>query len=421
MTPTHTLEEDFNLICKSAGLIKLISTKPTWLTADRTEGVELDGKVIKMFNSEKGERAYKDALGSKLQVIIDAFKVPSASVLPGNIPDSSTLGLIKKPAPEVKHDEKEHQEKKERKDAKAEERKANAPEVIAPEKVEHKPNVFIPARVTTPQGNYIKGLVPAMKEIGKIKIGSKGEIKTSQKGTQYRPPIKFDHFELVSVLRDDKGNLIPDPVMKELGENVKELDIFLLYNDETLNFMTRYNEYRGGKCLCSGDGVKARILNGDEIECNPDTCKSFKEKKCKPNGILSVILTKSPRLGGVYKFRTTSYNSIKSILSSLFFIKSLTGGVLAMIPLKLTVSPMTVQPKDSATVQTIYVVNVEFAGTVQQLLEKTVEVSKYQSMMRGSIRQLEATARTALAIPESEEEGKDVQAEFYPEKQEAKV
>lgn len=289
-------------------------------------------------------------------------------------------------------------------------------EVVAPEKTEHRPTAFIPMRMVTPQGTYIKGLVPMMKEIGKIKIGTKGEVKTSTKGTQYRPPVKIDHFEIVSVLRDDKGNLIPDPIMKELGENPKELDIFLLYNDETLNFTTRYNEYKGGKCQCSGDGVKARLNNGDEIECNPETCKVFKEKRCKPNGILSVILTKSPRLGGVYKFRTTSYNSIRSVLSSLFFIKSLTGGVLAMIPLKLTVSPMTVQPKDSTTSQTIYVVNIEFRGTMEQLLEKTVEVSKYQSMMRANIKQLEATARASLAIPESEEESKEIQAEFYPEK-----
>ncbi len=81
---------------------------------------------------------------------------------------------------------------------------------------------------------------------------------------------------------------------------------------------------------------------------------------------------------------------------------------------------MTVQPKDSMTPQTIHVVNVEFAGTVQQLLEKTVEVSKYQSLMRGQIQELEARARVALYAPDSEEEGKEVQAEFYPEKQEVK-
>ncbi len=294
------------------------------------------------------------------------------------------------------------------------------PEVIVPDGIMHKPDSWVPIKIIAPQGSYIKGFMPAMKEIGKIKIGTKGEMTTSAKGTQYRPPIKFDHFEIVGLLRDQNGNLIPDPVMKELGENLKELDIFLLYNDETLNFTTRYNEYRGGKCQCSGDGVKAHPLDSDEKECNPDTCQKFKDKKCKPNGILSVILAKSPRLGGVYKFRTTSYNSIRSILSSLFFIKNLTGGILAMIPLKLTISPMTVQPKDSATPQTIYVVNVEFVGTLQQLLEKTVEVSKYQSMMRMNIKILETKARAALTLPESEEDINEIEAEFYPAKEEVK-
>lgn len=300
-----------------------------------------------------------------------------------------------------------------------------ASEVVEPEGVAphvparvHRPDALVPVQSFSPQGSMIKGMQPALKEIGKIKIGRKGEKKT---GTGYRLPEKFDHFEITTVLRDQNGNLIPDTIMKQLGESPKELSVMLLYNDPTLNFTTRYNEYKGGKCMCQGDGVDARTIEGEKIECNPDTCPKFQQKKCKPNGILSVILTDSPRLGGVYKFRTTSYNSIRSILSSLFFIRSLTGGVLAMIPLKLTVTPQTVQPRDSQTAQTIYVVNIEFAGTAQQLLEKTVEVSKFQTGMRAQIQQLEATARLALAAPESEAEIRDVEAEYYPEAQAQEV
>lgn len=280
----------------------------------------------------------------------------------------------------------------------------------------HRPDALVPVHTFSPQGSMIKGMQPALKEIGKIKIGRKGEKKT---GSGYRLPEKFDHFEITTVLRDGNGNLLPDPIMKMLCESPKELSVMLLYNDPTLNFVTRYNEYKGGKCMCQGDGIEARTLEGEKIECNPETCQKFQQKKCKPNGILSVILTESPRLGGVYKFRTTSYNSIRSILSSLFFISSLTGGVLAMIPLKLTVTPQTVQPKDSQTAQTIYVVNIEFPGTAQQLLEKTVEVSKYQMGMRIQIQQLESQARLALTEPETEAEIKDVVDEFYPEQAQA--
>lgn len=293
------------------------------------------------------------------------------------------------------------------------------PDVVNRQQHPAKPDAMLPVRSYSPQGSIVKGFVPRLAEIGKIKIGRKG-TNTTQSG--FRLPEKFDHFEVVSILKDEHGNFIPDPIMAELGENPKSLEVMLLYNDPTLNFTTRYNEYKGGKCQCQGDGQTAHTIDGNEIACNPETCAKFKDKKCKLNGILSVILTKSPRLGGVYKFRTTSFNSVRSILSSLFFIRSLTGGVLAMIPLKMTVSPMQVQPVGIAKAQTIYVVNLEFAGTAQDLLKKTVEVSQYQQIMRAQIQELEATAKLSLKEAESKEEIDDAVAEFYVEtaQQEAK-
>ena len=92
-----------------------------------------------------------------------------------------------------------------------------------------------------------------------------------------------------------------------------------------------------------------------------------------------------------------------------------------MVPFKLTVSPMQVQPKNSQTAQTIYVVNVEFAGNAGQLLEKTIEIQKYQGSMRTQIQANENIARMALCAPESEEEIKDVIAEYYPEQQGVKA
>lgn len=91
-----------------------------------------------------------------------------------------------------------------------------------------------------------------------------------------------------------------------------------------------------------------------------------------------------------------------------------------MIPLKLTVSPMQVQPKDSAKPQTIFVVNIEFSGTMPELLQKTFDVQKYQSAMRENIIKLESTARAVLTAPESKEEIKDIESEFYPELQEVR-
>lgn len=288
-----------------------------------------------------------------------------------------------------------------------------APQACAPAEIIHS---TAPPAPFQPHGMMIKGLTPGLKEIGKIKIGRKGATKTSKKGSEYRPPEKFDHFEVVTLHKDDNGDFIPDAaIMGLIGENAKELDVSLLYNDPTLNFFTRYNQYKGGKCMCSGDGVDAVQVDGTKITCNPDTCPVFKTKHCKPNGILSVILKDAPRLGGVYKFRTTSYNSIRSILSSMFFLQSLTGGILANIPLKMTVSPMSVNPVSSSTAQTIYVVNLEFPGTVDDLHKQTVEIMTQQAGMQSKIIELEAQARVAISAPETKEEIQDVEAEFYPD------
>lgn len=266
-----------------------------------------------------------------------------------------------------------------------------------------------------PAGRMIKGLSPQLKEIGKIKIGRKGESKQSQKGTTYRPPEKFDHFEVVTVTKDEHGDFIPDAaIMGLIGNDAKELDVSLLYNDPTLNFMTRYNEYKGGKCMCSGDGENAAKEDGTKLICDPDTCPTFQSKKCKANGILSVILKDAPRLGGVYKFRTTSINSIRSILSSMFFIQSLTGGVLANIPLKMTVSPQSVNPIGSKTAQTIYVVNLEYPGNVEMLHKQVIGLMTEQADMQSKIAELEQQARD-MVVSETTEEIQEVEAEFYPD------
>ncbi len=275
-----------------------------------------------------------------------------------------------------------------------------------------KPDALIPARAYTPQGSIIKGFVPSLKEIGKIKIGRKS-TKTTASG--HRLPEKIDHFEIVGLMRNEQGDLPLDPIMQTLGASPRELNIFLLYNDITLNFPTRYNAYKGGKCICRGDGQKAITIMGDEIECNPEICPTYNDtpKGCKLSGILSCVLADAPMLGGVYKFRTTSFYSVRSILSSLMYISTLTGGILSMIPLKLTVTPMQVTPKGQT--QTVYIVNIVFPGTMNQLLDSTVKVSQYQSIMRSQIQQLEATAKIAQAQPESEEEQREFQEEYMPE------
>ena len=339
-----------------------------------------------------------------------SINVPICAFCGFEISHSEALELYKADIPRKEWKHKYCQDKKEG--------PPPSPAPSVPQKQQQKPpvpDVRIPVKTMSQSGMMIKGFRPSLAEIGKIKIGKKGEMMTSKSGKQFRPPEKYDHFEIVSLMRNDHGDFIADPVMTLLDEpEPKSLDIMLLFNDPELNFVTFYAQYQGGKNICKGDGQKTQTAEGEKA-CNPETCQTFAEKKCKPNGILSVILTRSPRLGGVYKFRTTSFYSIQAILSSQFFISNLTGGILSMIPLKLTLSPRQVTPAGLAQPVTIYTANIEFNGTAGDLLRKTFEVQKHQQAMKENILRLESTARAVLTAPETKQEISEVEAEFYPE------
>jgi hypothetical protein len=140
------------------------------------------------------------------------------------------------------------------------------------------------------------------------------------------------------------------------------------------------------------------------------------KEKCKPNGTLQVLLQGVDRIGGVWKFRTTSWNSVNSIMSSLKLIQAITGGVLAGIPLKLVLSPKTVTIPGTGQNMIVYVVSLEFPGTEQELAKIGYDVAKRRADHKAKMDLIEAEARKALEhLEETPEEMREVQEEFYPE------
>lgn len=140
------------------------------------------------------------------------------------------------------------------------------------------------------------------------------------------------------------------------------------------------------------------------------------------SGTLSVIIDGVGVVGGVWKLRTTSYNSIIGITSSLALIRRLTGGPLAGIPLHLTLSPKTGIAPDGKTVL-IYVVGVEYRGMPDELQEIGYQRALKLAQHSARIEQIEDHARSLLrALPGMELDGDDpddVVSEFYPEQAQA--
>lgn len=273
----------------------------------------------------------------------------------------------------------------------------------------------------------IKNLTPQLAEWGKIKIGERGETKTSQGGKTFAQPRRLDHFLVTTMQRDAAGRFLPDTaIMSRLtpkNGKLTEIPIKLLYDDLDLNFISRYACYRGARCWCSGDGESAQRLNGEgkyvtvTCPCERQDPLFNGQDRCKVLGTLQVLIDGTDRVGGIWKFRTTSWNSTNAILSSLLLIKSITGGPLAGIPLWLVLTPKTVTVPGSGQSMVIQVVSIEFRGSQQQLADLGYEISRKRIEHKIRMEQIEEQARKLLALPQAEPlaEQVDTAAEFFPE------
>ena len=267
----------------------------------------------------------------------------------------------------------------------------------------------------------IKTLTPRLAEVGKIKIGGKGEEKVSRSGKKYRMPKKLDHFIISTNERNTRGDLIIDEaIMKKLGPEPRELDVFLLYDDIELNFPHYFSYYEGRQCKirCDGETAQVRQEDGTWVE-KPCLCATRQEPLCKPTGILQVILKEAQTTGGVYVFRTHSWHSVNNIVSAMRFIQQLTGGILAGIPLKLKLLPKTME--HDGGVNTNYVVTLEYAGPPQELQRQAVAIAQTRASSMIELKKLKALEAARVEQLEAEDvdaEAEDIVEEFFPENQE---
>ena len=264
----------------------------------------------------------------------------------------------------------------------------------------------------------IKNFLPSLPERGKIKIGMKGEVRRSRQGNEFQLPQKLDHFRVTTMQRGQDGNFMLDPAVHDVyGEAPKELGVQLLYDDIELNFQCRYTCYAGRKQACSGDGERAVQATGQETACpceRQDPAYTG-ANKCKVNGCLSVIIKGAEVVGGVWKFRTTSYNSVVGILGSLSLVKTATGGPLAGIPLSMSLRPKTVvSPSDGAT-QTVYVVGLDYLGTFETLQALGYEIALNRQKHQIRMEDVEASARKLIAHTDQDYMDADTPDEFYPD------
>ncbi|MFZ2973777.1 recombination directionality factor [Dechloromonas hortensis] len=265
----------------------------------------------------------------------------------------------------------------------------------------------------------LKGLAITPPVLGRISIG-----KIVEKAGK-RLPEKDDQFTITSQVQNKDGWLVhplDEGLRKEQGGKIRSIPIRLLFNDPDLNFRAEYNLFdrNTGRPLCVGNGCTCKRQSEEGIKSlpcpSPDGCSLAKGGACKPYGRLNVALADDDPLGS-FVFRTTGFNSIRTLAARLQYFQAISGDRLSCLPLELRLRGKSTRQSHGTPIYYVDItprtgmVTEEMLAVAQKLDEARREAGFDQYA-------LDAAARQGLGngvFEESEEGDATLMEEFYPE------
>ena len=264
----------------------------------------------------------------------------------------------------------------------------------------------------------IKGLAITPPVIGRISIG-----RVVEKNGK-RLPEKDDQFTITTQIQTRDGWL-PHPLDEALrqevqGKKLRSIPVTLPFNDPDLNLRAEYTffERKSGRPLCAGNGETCRrhTENGlESLPCpSPDLCDYGNHGLCKPYGRLYVQIGNDDELG-CFVFRTTGYNSIRTLTARLRYFHAISGGNLATLPLELKLRGKSTTQSHRAP---IYYVDLTLRA--EQSMKEAVTHAREEAQAQVNLginqAELDNVAQAGLLnarFEYSEDEGLQVTEEFY--------
>ena len=264
----------------------------------------------------------------------------------------------------------------------------------------------------------IKGLAITPPILGRISIG-----KIVEKNGK-RLPEKDDQFTITSQIQNKEG-WVKHPLDEQLrakaaSQKLRTIPVRMIFNDPELNLRAEYSLFdrQTGRPVCVGDGQTCRRLTNQGVEqypCpSPDLCPLAQGGHCKPYGRLHVNLDDADELG-TFIFRTTGFNSIRTLAARLSYYNAASGGLLSCLPLQLTLRG---KSTTQSYRQPVYYVDLtlkdgvslnEAIRTAKEIDQKSKDVGFYQEAVDFVARQGFANAQFEV----NGEEAEDVVDEFY--------
>jgi hypothetical protein len=265
----------------------------------------------------------------------------------------------------------------------------------------------------------LKGLAITPPVIGRISIG-----RVVEKNGR-RLPGKDDQFTLTTQIQNRDGWMLHplnESLRKATSGKLRTIPVRFLFNDPGLNLRADYSLFdrdtRRPVCVGNGETCKRAGESGIEtLPCpSPDGCAFGQAGNCKPYGRLNVAIGEDDELGS-FIFRTTSYNSIRTLAARLHYFSAVSGNLLACLPLELKLrGKSTTQSYRSA----IYYVDlaVRSGSTLEEAIVQARELDTRRRTAGFDQVALDAAARGGFAngaFEESLEDGAAVVEEFAPD------
>jgi len=265
----------------------------------------------------------------------------------------------------------------------------------------------------------LRGLAITPPVIGRISIG-----RVVEKNGK-RLPEKDDQFTITTQIQGRDGWVLHplDETLRQAngGSKLRSIPVRVLFNDPDLNLRSEYSLFdrETGRPMCVGNGETCKRVTEAGIESlpcpSPDACQ-YRNGGCKPYGRLNVVIGEDDELGS-FIFRTTSFNSIRTLAARLRYFSAVSGGLLATMPLEVKLrGKSTTQSYRSA----IYYVDIVVRSglMLEEAIAQARELDQQRKASGFHQAALDEAARIGFGNGAFEESGEDIPAvveEFYPE------
>lgn len=269
----------------------------------------------------------------------------------------------------------------------------------------------------------IKGLTITPPVIGRISIGHMVEKNGK------RLPEKDDFFTVTTQVQTWEGWML-HPLHAKLAENapngkLRALPVKLLFNAPDLNLRAQYSLFdrTTGRPVCVGDGQSARRVSAEGVQdlpCpGPDACEFGRASGCKLLGRLNVQIDGQDDDLGTFIFRTTGYNSIRTLAARLQYFQAASGDRCKYLPLLLRL-----RGKSTMLSHRTPVYYADLTLREGNSLAEVVSVARADAERDAEAgvdtEALEEAARAATAngiFEESEDEAPAIVEEFFPDQE----